>query len=282
MILSGPIQLIVFDLDGTLYEDTHHFQYNAQRINEELPKHIQPQFEKEYALALENKHPLKIGRIYDVVHDRILVQKRGTLMEVYNWEGHPVAEEEMDRLYPERRVEVNLDTMISIGDMWWLASTIARHYGMSDKLTYEAFLETREYMMGPEFSMSPVPGLKEVLEELRETRQLVLLTNSPEPDSTAIVKKLGLFEVFHQRIFQARKPTRTMEHFQHLMQKNNLPPEAILSVGDNAVNEIFPAKDLGCQTIYIDAHGIGGEGDADCIVSSVKDVVALFQKEFLR
>ncbi len=28
------IKVIIFDLDGTLYEDTHHFDYYAKRIEE--------------------------------------------------------------------------------------------------------------------------------------------------------------------------------------------------------------------------------------------------------
>jgi HAD superfamily hydrolase (TIGR01549 family) len=277
MINFGEVKLVVFDLDGTLYEDTHHFFYYANRIKGKLPFELQPIFEKEYDSALINQHPLIIGRVYDTEQDLILVQRNGIVKEAYRWEGTPLAQAEVEKLYPIA-IEVNLDDMISIGDLWWLPSSIGRHYGLTGDQSYQAFLETREYMMGPDFQMNRIPDLMETLQKLRNDRRLILVTNSPEPDSSAILHKLGLLEIFHERIFLAQKPTKTKEVFLRLINDYKVRPEEVLSVGDNGINEILPAQTLGCQTIYIDPHRIAEPKDADWIVQSMSEVVQFFKQ----
>jgi FMN phosphatase YigB (HAD superfamily) len=277
MLKPDKIKLIVFDLDGTLYEDTHHFTYYAHRIKEKLSADIQEQFEKEYAQALRNEHPLKIGRVYDVERDLILVQRHNIVTDAFQWDGSSITEEESKRLYPGA-IEINLDNMLSIGDLWWLPSSIGRHYGLTGEQSYQAFLETRDYMMGPHFEMNRIPGLRETLQWISGDKKLVLVTNSPETDSSAILVKLGLLEVFHQKVFQAQKPTKTKQVFQQLFETHGVEPHEVLSVGDNGVNEILPAKELGCQTIYIDPHRIAEPTDADWIVSSMAEVIDWFKK----
>ena len=44
-----------------------------------------------------------------------------------------------------------------------------------------------------------------------------------------------------------------------------------MSVGDNLVNDIIPARNLGCKTIYIDSHQIANEQSADIVVEKIED-----------
>jgi FMN phosphatase YigB (HAD superfamily) len=167
--------------------------------------------------------------------------------------------------------------MLSIGDLWWVPSAIGRHYGLTNKDTYAAFLETRAFMMSPYFTMKRIEGLAELLDELRHYLSLVLMTNSPEPDSEAILKKLGLSHVFHRKIFQARKPTDTAKHLETICTEFGVRYEEIMSIGDNWRNDIFPAKRLGCKTIYVDPYHIGTNESADIVVRRMGDCLDVLQ-----
>lgn len=267
------VNLIVYDLDGTLYEDTHHFDYYANELKKRLQEDVQAKFQADYDAALEDKHPLRIGRTYDANRDLILVQLKGDVSEAFHWDGTPLPKEEVERLYPEK-VTVNLEDMFSIGDMWWVPGCMARHYGLTDAGTSEAFLATREFMMGPDFHMNRIPGLIEAIAASRAGGvKQVLVTNSPEVDSTKILEKLGLLDSFDLKVFTARKPSGTKGVFARIKEQFDLPYEGFLSVGDNWVNEILPAFELGCQTVYIDPHGIGKGWECDERVTSMEQAL---------
>ncbi|GGJ77799.1 FMN phosphatase YigB (HAD superfamily) [Anoxybacillus voinovskiensis] len=267
------LKVIVFDLDGTLYEDTHHFDYYAKRIAERLEKEKQALFWQDYHAVLAGVHPLKIGSVYNAKEDVILfLDSDHYVYAVYEWDGTKWSDDAIQKHYP-KQISVDLDNMLSIGDLWWVPSTIGRHYGLTNEETYAAFLETRTFMMSPHFTMKRTAGLAELLTQLREHLFFVLMTNSPKLDSEAILAKLGLADIFHQKIFQAGKPVHTAKHLQELCQTFNVRYEEIMSIGDNWRNDILPAKQLGCQTIYIDPHETGV--NADITVRSVGEMVQL-------
>jgi FMN phosphatase YigB (HAD superfamily) len=271
------VKLIVYDLDGTLYEDTHHFDYYANELKKRLPEDVQAKFQAEYDAALEDKHPLRIGRTYDANRDLILVQVKGHVKQAFEWDGTELPSEKVRELYPEP-VTVNLEDMFSVGDMWWVPSCMARHYGLADAGTSQAFLATREYMMGPDFHMNRIPGLIEAIAKSRQNGvKQVLVTNSPEVDSTKILEKLGLLDSFDLKVFTARKPSGTKAVFQRIREQFDLPFEHFLSIGDNWVNEILPAYELGCQTVYIDPHGIGEGFECDRRVTSMQEALAFIK-----
>ena len=270
-------KVFVFDLDGTVYEDTHHFDYQAERLKAKLPASKQALFEKDYLAVKNDQHPLMIGRIFDVERDLILVQLDNVVKEAYEWNGNKLSKDRIEKLYPDL-IKLDFERMLSVGDPWWISMSIAAHYGMDYQTSYGAFLETREYMMGPEFVMQPIQGFKEVLQGLKNKADLVLLTNSPEPDSEAILQKLGLEKMFSLKIFNGEKPTKTMERFKQIKDHFNVSYHEITSIGDNWINEIRPVKSLGCSTIFIDSHGLGDESFADLVVKSMAEVIPVFHK----
>lgn len=273
----SKIKVMVFDLDGTVYEDTHHFDYQAARLKDKLPADKQPLFERDYEAMKRGEHPIRIGRIFDVLQDLILVQLDNRVQEAYDWDGNKMSNEKIKELYPES-IEINFDTMLSMGDPWWTSISIAAHYGLPSKQCHEAFLETREYMMGPEFEMQPIKGFQAMLEEIHNKMKIVLLTNSPEPDSEAILKKIGLDQLFDLKIFNGQKPTRTLERFEYIKNHFGVSYEEIVSVGDNWINEIRPVRPLGCATVFIDPHGLGGETSADLVVEKMGDAIPVLKE----
>ncbi|KJE28405.1 MULTISPECIES: HAD family hydrolase [Geobacillus] len=274
---GADIKAIVFDLDGTLYEETGHFDYYAEQVAKRLCETDRPRFWNDYRAVLAGRHPLRIGVVYDTKEDLILQLEEGNVREARRWSGEPLTKLEIETVYT-KPVAVDLDRFFSIGDLWWVPSSIGRHYGLANADTYAAFLKTREWMMGPEFKMNGAPGLAETLTELRKKAALVLMTNSPEPDSEAILRKLGLADVFHHKIFQAAKPIKTAAHLEAIRARFGVDYRQMLCVGDNVGNDIAPARRLGCRTMLVDTYGLAKQGDADFIVASTSACVPVLRR----
>ncbi|MGJ7911371.1 HAD family hydrolase [Neobacillus sp. LXY-1] len=271
------IEVIVFDLDGTLYGDTHHFDYYADRLCEKLAPSNRNSFYRDYQIVKDNKHPLKVGTVYDAEQDIILIQKDGKVLQALTWAGKELSEEKIRELY-HNELEFNLHSLLNVGDYWWIPVSIARHYGLTSEQAHQSFLETREFMMSAKFQMLEIKGYKEELQRLSKTKKLVLYTNSPQKDSVVIVEKLGFKNFFDYMIFEGQKPVMTEEYFIKIRDHYHVKFSNILSIGDNAINEIIPAKKLGCKTILIDAHEIGDKTHTDYIVKNIEGLVDLLKK----
>lgn len=276
-MINTTIKVVVFDLDGTLYEDTHHFDYYAKKLQTKLSVEKQIPFWEDYQLARKGEHGIKMGRVYDVKQGLILTQERNVVKEIYSWEGSQQSDADLFARY-SHQITIDQINMISIGDLWWLPVAIARHYGLSVKDANEAFLETRSYMMSSKFVMEQVSGFKEALETLKKKGfKLVLLTNSPQKDSEVILMKLGLGKAFDYKLFEGQKPTYTAKRLDEIKEHFQVQYSNMLSIGDNWINEILPAKELGCSTILIDPHHISKKSYADHIVRNISELTALLR-----
>lgn len=255
---GGSLSVFIFDLDGTLYDDTHHFEYYARALQTYVPAESQNSFWDDYLLAKSDQHTLRVGRVYDTETDLVLAHYNLQVEHAYRWTGEPMSHTQTQQLYPAPIV-IDMRRFLSIGDLWNVPNTIALHYGVRPEQTDAAFLQTRRYMMTDEFVMKQQPELIEVLSQLkRQGKHLVLMTNSPEEDSERIIIKLGIGHLFSFKQFASQKPTMTtkrIQSFKERFQAANF--SQMISIGDNWINEIAPADGLGCQTLYIDPHQIG-------------------------
>ena len=139
MILNlDKIKVVVFDLDGTLYEDTHHFDYYAERLKEKLPTEKHDSFTKDYQAVLNEEHTLKMGRVYDVEHDLVLVQINGEVTEAYMWDGTSLPKDKIQQLF-KNKLTFDYTSTLNIGDLWWVPNAIARHYGLKGEQAQQAF-----------------------------------------------------------------------------------------------------------------------------------------------
>ena len=271
------IKVVVLDLDGTLYDDMHHFDFYAGRLRERLPAEKRQSFDRDYIACKNGRHPLKVGRVYDAINDLILTEMDKVVQDAYTWSGERLSRKKTAELY-RRPIEYDFVNMISVGDPWWIPAGIAGHYGISREKIYEAYLETREYMNSPQFQMKKIPGLKEAINKLRKRAETVLLTNSSREDSETILEKLELCGLFSLKIFNGKKPAETKKWFQHIRDRFQVSFEEMMSVGDNWVNEIRPVKALGCMTAYIDAYGTGETRYADFAVSHMTELLPVLER----
>jgi FMN phosphatase YigB (HAD superfamily) len=265
--------LIIFDLDGTLYEDTDHFDYYASLLQKRLPAGQQGAFSEEYRKMKDGSHIVAIGKAYDVNRDCAITVDAMTdkATAVHDWEGREWDQSEVKRNYGDR-LHFDFENMIAIGDGWWLPFVTSRHFGLTSQETYICYNTTKEYMVTDDFQLTKTPGLKEGLHSLKQTKPLVLMTNSEKDDVERLLKELDLEWIFDRIVPSALKPSSTKKHLQALMAYYQVPPEKTLSIGDNFINEIAPALLLGMNALYIQPHLESGDHDNLVVVKSMADV----------
>lgn len=252
-IVNNPYaeaDILIFDLDGTLYEDTEHFAYYAEQLKEELSQELHASFTGDYQQILEGKHPVSIGKVYDVVRQYILqVDFQMNVLHGWEWNGTELNKDKLAQLYPHP-LHCDFDTMIAIGDGWWLPNVVARYYGAQD--TYTAYQKTKDFMATDAFQLTKISGLREGLLHLKNKKEVILVTNSQPDDVQRLLTELELQDIFTDIVTEARKPEMTIKHFEHLLSKYNVPAHKAISIGDNYLNEIIPAHKLGMATLFID------------------------------
>ncbi|MDY7223519.1 HAD family hydrolase [Halalkalibacterium halodurans] len=267
-------KLVIFDLDGTLYEGTDHFDYYANHLKQNVPQSQQLDFWRDYTAMKDGHHPVQIGKGYDVKRDYILTIDPMTIsvQSVQTWDGSYVPVEEWETLYSDP-VSFDFETIIAVGDGWWYPFVTAKHYGVED--CYASYVATKEYMVTDEFELTPLPGLREGLIELKATKEIVLVTNSDREDVQRLLHELHLHDVFNHIITSAKKPTRTTDIFKEVVHQYEVDMSQVVSVGDNFMNEIAQALTLGMQGIYI--HPQRASEVAHDHLTVIRSVVELFK-----
>ncbi|MBO8157083.1 MAG: HAD family hydrolase [Bacillaceae bacterium] len=244
-------KVIVFDMDGTLYEGTGHFQLFAENMKNLLTSSQQSDFMKMYESFRAGKSPLKIGSVYDAKEDVIWKWDpfTQTLTGASDWNHNTVnITDAPEKLSVE---EFDFKRWVPIGDGWWPPFVIARHFGLTNKDTGVAYHLTKEQMAEKDDYLKPTPGLKEFLESIVPFKKLVLMTNSEQDDAERILAQLGLDHLFDDRITSAYKPVKTKEHLQRVMEVYQVNSDEVLSIGDNFMNEVAPALQLDMRAVWI-------------------------------
>lgn len=271
----NKIELVIFDLDGTLYEDTDHFDYYAECLAEQLEPGKREEFWDDLQKSRTGGHPVKIGRVYDVEEDLILqITIDGEVLNGWNWSGEKLSNDKMNELYPEK-ISCNMYNKIYLGDGWWPPAAIAYHYGLES--TEACYLKTKEWINNNDDFLQPTPGLRETLKNLKINKNIVLATNSDAQDTNSILNNLDLQGVFQDIYTSCNKPENSFKLFNNIIDEYDCSPEDILSIGDNYLNEIGPVIQLGGEAILIDREDAFSQKDSSAyIVDSIKELVPIF------
>ncbi|SEO74104.1 putative hydrolase of the HAD superfamily [Amphibacillus marinus] len=250
-------KLYIFDLDGTLYEETDHFDYYAKLLMALVPEQDQQCYWEDYLAMKQGEHVVSIGKVYDVKRDLTVTIDPLTLTATaaHTWDGKAV--EQVGDLYGGQPLSFDFNALVAIGDGWWLPFACAKHYGVDD--TQPSYHQTKAYMVTDRFQLNEIAGLRQFLLTLKITDRIVLMTNSDRADVERLLTELNLVGVFDHIITSARKPEKTMWYFNHLQNFYQVPFEKMISIGDNFINEIAPALMLGMEGIYLSRHDqVGG------------------------
>lgn len=265
--------MIVYDLDGTLYRDTHHFVYYRDRLSAAAPRPAA--FERDYEHILEERHPLRVGTFYDVRQRRVCTPEG-----VMTWEGVPVepGSRRYDDLTEALEKGQGLEDWLYVGDLWWIMLALASYHDVPGEAIRRSFLATREYMMDERVAVPAVPGLREFVASRKQDGVIqVLATNSPEPDSRAIIRKLELQDLFDEWSFLTGKPEGLYARLREWGEKFGVSFDEMLVVGDNYRNDVIPGRRMGCRTVFIDPHRVPHRVRATHRVRRLEEIFPLWE-----
>lgn len=240
--MREEIRTIVFDLDGTIYQNTvfHrdylHFLMEGTALSDWVGSLIT------FADAVFAGERLVMNAFYS-----------GRRIDAATPEAYFAALERA--LLPGMTCEEALGRAdcIYTGDAWAVVSLIGQTLGLLDDGRGDAiYRRTREKMSAD--GMAGCARLRNAILGLEDRCNTILLSNSYESTALEFLQQLGFEHTFQKIVFSANKPAGMAEALR--MQDATLfeRPERVLSVGDHAFNDLFPLQRLGCRTLWVNPY----------------------------
>ncbi|HXT35582.1 MAG TPA: HAD family hydrolase [Chloroflexota bacterium] len=251
--------MVIFDLDGTLYEDPRVYDRYARELSRFLPAGQRAAYLKDWRQARAGRGVARVGLGYDRGQDRLFRFTGDTISGFIDWDGSEV--HAGDQAMQRNDVPLFGGDRVFIGDHWGLPETLAIHYGVAQADRAGAFLSTRAWMSSEKYTLATTPELHATLAALAAAgARLAALSNSPVDTVDDVLRRLGVRDLFATIAASSNKPAGLLRFLQE-----HGAGERVLCVGDHYVNEIAPALLLGCHALYIDRHHTGlGTGSPNC------------------
>jgi FMN phosphatase YigB (HAD superfamily) len=134
------------------------------------------------------------------------------------------------------------------GDAWALVSLIAETLGISREAQDRIFQEVRSRMLE---GIVPNTGLIEAIASLKARYITVLLSNSPQDTADVFIRKLGLQDAFTHIGYGSGKPYGLVKCLTKFVPDALANPGTLLSIGDHVFNEIENVRLLGGKTLWM-------------------------------
>lgn len=151
------------------------------------------------------------------------------------------------RWSPEEFFSQRLAFVRNGGDLW----TFVRAMIPPDEFESWRSRTRRDLFQRWEHYSPPIPGMSEVLRQLKESYRLGLIANQP-PQIEQVLKKRGLWELFDihaiSDVLGVAKPD--LEIFRWALARAGVAPARTAMIGDRVDNDVAPAKSLGMSTVW--------------------------------
>ena len=254
------IKAVIFDLDGTLYQDyTFLGRYIQHMLKEQLtPQELEEVIQEAYAI-LEGNHPIRIGYYYSYENQKVYAQESLKPTACYSWDG---------QVHMQTAAEKNC--LFYIGDPWGIAGLYAEKFNVDGAIRMKAFDQVRKEMLCEPYKIYRHQALFEAISGLK-LKKKVFMTNTPGPSALEFVEYLGIKEHFNEYVFDAKKPKGMQQMIEKLMGEGYRPDE-ILSIGDNPFNDLYPVKNYGGKTCLISRYAHADSTQWDAEVQTIEEL----------
>ncbi|MGH2411428.1 MAG: HAD family hydrolase [Chloroflexota bacterium] len=262
--------LVIFDLDGTLYEDPRVYDRYARELSRFLPAEARAAYLKDWRQARVGRGVARVGMGHDRGRDRLFRFAGDTICGHVDWEGTDLPAQ--DQVVPTSDASLFDGDRVFIGDHWGLPEALAIHYVVAHADRAAAFLATSAWMSGDRYELAVTLELRETLAVLTAAgARLAALSNSPADTVYDVLRRLGVRDLFATISASSKKPAGLVRFL-----RKYGAGDRVLCVGDHYVNEIAPALLLGCHALYIDRHhtGLGAENPNCTHVGSIGEALA--------
>ncbi|MGG3624940.1 HAD family hydrolase [Bacillus gobiensis] len=259
------IKAVIFDLDGTLYQDyTFLGRYIKHLFEGTLSEaEIEIKVKEAYAI-LEGHHPVRLGYFYNRENEKVYAHKDLRLTKAFHWNG-----------IEEENLIASDECLFYIGDPWGIAKLYIDRYGLDEQTARNAFERVRQEMLCKPNEIYRHHPLFDIISKLNVEKKL-FLTNTPEPSGPEFVKHLQIGELFDTYVYDACKPDGINESLEQLLKDGYLAHE-ILSIGDNPWNDLYPVKKRGGRTCLISKYVHADPTIWDVTVETIEELADFLQ-----
>ncbi len=269
----AEIKVIVFDMDGTLYQEDSFMDRYIRYLLEgtELEAETEAAI-REAASILSGEHAVKLGHFCHHEDNVVLVHDGGRFVEALTWEGETVDQQEFMKRYGQ----LSLDDPGHhyMGDPWGIVEAISQKFKISKEKLIKAYDRVREEMILEPYQFSCHNELFEAIRTTDAVDKKILMTNSNEQSGIDFLEYMKIISYFDEIHCGADKPQGIQKFFQSLLDQGYQPHE-ILSIGDNPWNDLYPVKRMGGRTCYISPYSSVELERLDLRLHSLDELVQL-------
>lgn len=264
-----PPQLVVFDLDGTLYQGDGFLPTYLELLALATGASAAGLLEEVEAI-LAGRHAVPMGAVLDPQDGSLLIAPAGVVIEVHTWEGR--------RRRDDPRLGAPLGPLAGrtyLGDPWQVVLALARHLDLDAQGVEDAFAEVRNAINADPGALVDTTDLATVLDATSTIAHRYVMTNTPEHLARPLVERLGIDRWAHGVRYRARKPDGLLRWLPELLETHDVEPTDAVCVGDNLLNDVHPALELGVAAVWIDPYQALQQEGAAHRVRSLAEVPAL-------
>ena len=254
------IKTVVFDLDGTIYQNNIFYPDYIHFLVEETP--------------YESWETDLVSLVDDIFAGRRLVMNDYYCCSPICADSFAAYVESLEKARtPELTFESSVtrtDTMF-LGDAWAVVALIGSTLGLIQNGRGDViYKKTRNKMS--EDGMEGNMRLKAAILELGKHYETVLLTNSYEQTALDFLAQLNFSGVFTKIVYSAHKPYGLVENLTRFCPQLADRPETFLTIGDHAFNDLMPLQRLGAKALWINPFEGIHEAKADMIVHTLDEL----------
>lgn len=246
----SEIKVIVFDMDGTLYQEDK-FMERYIRYLLEGTEHERETVAVISAVRdiLTGKHPFQFGHFYHTQDDLVLVRHDDSFIQGFTWEGTAIHE----RAKGYGRLSSQAPHLIHIGDPWGIAAVVSQRFKLSRGKLQSAFERVRKEMILAPHHFELHGDLLLAIEELTAVKQKIVMTNTYLESGIEFLNYMNIHHLFDEVHCGAEKPAGMDNYITSLLERG-VQAHEILSIGDNPWNDLHPVKRRGGRTCFISPY----------------------------
>lgn len=238
-MMVDDIKTIVFDLDGTIYQNTVFHRDYLYFLVEGTDKETWADALIDYTDSVFRGERLTMNAFYAV--KRVEEQSPTAFFQALEAAHLPD--------YPYEEAILREDCLFT-GDAWAVVTLIGKALGLIEGDRGDViYRRTREKMTSD--GMTGSVRLRDAIRSLSGKFDTILLSNSYESTAVEFLDQLGYANTFEKTVFSANKPHGMIDALRKKEPELLERPKSILTIGDHAFNDLFPLQQLGSRTLWV-------------------------------
>jgi FMN phosphatase YigB (HAD superfamily) len=135
-----------------------------------------------------------------------------------------------------------------------------------------------------DFSIFPLEGAIELLDQLSQSHQLALVTVGKQSQQMDKLKKAGIDSRIFSKIVVSEERNKK-PHYQSIVDELGYEPAQVIVCGDRIPLDLAPARELGFKTVQMrwgrGLHSTGRKNDVDHTISELKEMKEIVERAML-